>query len=82
MSRPVTLGDMQPYHLGKPARCLCRGSGVLTAWRGKERGIALCERMLAGFRHSCGKFIENTPEGTHWKAGQAPEEVFGGKVAE
>jgi hypothetical protein len=75
--RAVTVTDMIAFHPGKPKRCLCRGEGIITSWRGKERGVQFCAAMLGAFRAKAGFRVVQTKRGPRWVAGFEPEKLVG-----
>lgn len=73
--RAVTVDDMLQFHPGKPRKCLCRGEGIITSYRGKERGMQFCAVMLGAFRAQAGFRCVNRKGGPRWLAGYEPERL-------
>lgn len=79
LGRPVTLADMLATHPGKPGKCLCRGTGILTTYRKGEEGVQFCARMLTAFRETQGFRLSDAKGGPRWIRGFAPEELVGAR---
>jgi hypothetical protein len=75
LGRAVTVVDMVDEH--PMGSCLCRRSGVLTTYRGKQPGVQFCQRMLEAFKTKNHWRCANTKAGPRWLAGWAPEEMVG-----
>lgn len=75
-ARAVTFRDILAVHPGKPEKCLCRGTGRVTAWVGSVAVERECGRALEAFRKKCASRVVDTAIGPHWKIGETPEEAL------
>src|SRR3954451_20997440 len=78
LGRKVTLADMQPFHPGKPAKCLCRGDGMIRAHKEGEPGYQLCRRMTDAFRSRAAPVTADATGGPRWLKGFEPERLARG----